>query len=59
MIGYFTQSNKQYPMEFDNITITNDQLSAHGEDSLSTFNITGAVDVNNDDKMFIILKKIY
>jgi len=46
-------------MEFDNITITNDQLSAHGEDSLSTFNITGAVDVNNDDKMFIVLKKIY
>jgi len=46
-------------MEFDNVKITNDELSSHGEDAYSKFNITGTVDVDNGNHVFVKLYKDY
>jgi len=46
-------------MEYDNDNISNDELSTHGEDAYSEFNITGTVDVDNGNRIFVKLNKDY
>jgi len=47
-------------MEFDNVNISKDfKLSAHGQDTVSKFNIDGIVDLENDDRIFVKLNKDY
>ena len=46
-------------MKFNQLKIESDKLTSRGEDSVSKFKIEGTINVENDNRIFVKLKKDY